>query len=139
MKQNAFSSVTRIHAWGHKLPLYNRLTTQYKGQLQSYKIQFETATPNVIIGKYFKCWIPHVICFSLEGLLKFTKSVQRLGYALKGQGDRVHFPVGARGFLLRHRVQIGSGAHQPTYPMGTRDSFNGGNAGGISCRPPASI
>jgi hypothetical protein len=45
-------------------------------------------------------------------------------------------------FSLQHRVQNGSGAHPPSYPMGIRGSFPGGKAAGawswtltsISCR-----
>jgi len=29
------------------------------------------------------------------------------------------------GFLIRHRVQTGSGAHPASYPMGRVDSFSG--------------
>jgi hypothetical protein len=38
--------------------------------------------------------------------------------------------VGAGNFSPHHRVQNGSGAHQPSYPMGTRDSFPWGKAAG---------
>jgi hypothetical protein len=34
-------------------------------------------------------------------------------------GLRVRFPVGAGNFSIHHRVQIGSGAYQASYPMDT--------------------
>jgi hypothetical protein len=34
------------------------------------------------------------------------------------------------GMFFHHRVQIGSGAHQAPYPMGTRGSFPGGKWSG---------
>jgi hypothetical protein len=52
-----------------------------------------------------------------------------LGYGLEDRGCRVRFPAGAGNFSLHHRcVQNGSGAHPPSYPMGTRGSFPGGKA-----------
>jgi hypothetical protein len=48
-----------------------------------------------------------------------------LGYGLDDQGSRVRFLAGAGNFSLHHRVQNGSGAHPPSYPMGTRCSFPG--------------
>jgi hypothetical protein len=53
-----------------------------------------------------------------------------LGYGLDGRGSRVQFPAGAGNFSLHHRVQNCSGAHQASYPMGTRGSFPGGKAAG---------
>jgi hypothetical protein len=46
-----------------------------------------------------------------------------LGYGLDGQRSRVRFPAGAGNVSLHYRVQNGSGAHQNSYPMGTRGSF----------------
>jgi len=46
-----------------------------------------------------------------------------LGYGLDGRGVRV--PIGAENFSPHHRVQNGSGAHRPSYPIGTRGSFSG--------------
>jgi hypothetical protein len=43
-----------------------------------------------------------------------------LGYGLDNRGFRVQFPAGAGNFSLHHRVQNGSGAHEASYPMGTR-------------------
>jgi hypothetical protein len=51
-----------------------------------------------------------------------------LGYGLDDRGSRVRLPAGAANFSLHHRVQIGSGAHPASYPMGTRGSFPGGKA-----------
>jgi hypothetical protein len=48
-----------------------------------------------------------------------AQSVQWLGYGLDDRGSRVRFPAGAGNFSLPHRVQNGSGAHPPSYPMGT--------------------
>jgi hypothetical protein len=53
-----------------------------------------------------------------------------LGYGLDDRGSRFRFPVGAGNFSLHHRVQNGSGAHQASYPMGTRGSFPGDKAAG---------
>jgi hypothetical protein len=46
-----------------------------------------------------------------------------LGYGLDDRGSKVRFPAGARNFSLHHRVQNGSGAHPPSYPMNTRALF----------------
>jgi hypothetical protein len=46
-----------------------------------------------------------------------------LGYELDDRGVRVL--AGAGNFSLHHRVQTGSGAHPPSYPMGTMGSFPG--------------
>jgi hypothetical protein len=45
-------------------------------------------------------------------------------------GSRVRFPAETGNFSLHHPVQNGSGAHQASYPMGSRDSFPGGKAAG---------
>jgi hypothetical protein len=46
-----------------------------------------------------------------------------MDYGLDDRGSRVRFQAGAGNFSLHHRVQIGSGAHPASYPMGTRVSF----------------
>jgi hypothetical protein len=51
-------------------------------------------------------------------------------YGLDDRGSRVRFPVRVGNFSLQHRVQNGSGAHSPSYPMGTRGSFPGGKVAG---------
>jgi hypothetical protein len=51
-----------------------------------------------------------------------------MGYGLEVRGSRVRFPVEAENFSLRHRVQNGSGAHPPSYPISTGGSFPGGKA-----------
>jgi hypothetical protein len=48
-----------------------------------------------------------------------------LGYGLDDQDSRVRFPAGVGNFSLHHRIQNGSGAHPPSYPMGTEGSFPG--------------
>jgi hypothetical protein len=53
-----------------------------------------------------------------------------LGYGLDDRGSRVRFPAGTGNFSLHHRVQIGSGAHPASYPMGKGGSFPGGKAAG---------
>jgi hypothetical protein len=54
-----------------------------------------------------------------------------LGYGLDNRGSRVRFPVRAGNFSLHHRcVQNGSGAHLPSYPLGTRGSFSRGKTAG---------
>jgi hypothetical protein len=39
-------------------------------------------------------------------------------YGLDDPMMEVQIPVGAANFSLRHRVQIGSGAHPASYPVG---------------------
>jgi hypothetical protein len=53
-----------------------------------------------------------------------------LGYGLDDRGSRIRFPAGAVNFSLHHCVQIGSGTHPASYPVGTRGSFPGGIAAG---------
>jgi hypothetical protein len=53
-----------------------------------------------------------------------------LGYGLDDRGSRVRFSAGAGNFSLHHRVQNGSGAHPPSYQMGTSGSFPGGKVAG---------
>jgi hypothetical protein len=53
-----------------------------------------------------------------------------LGYGLDNRGSRVRFPAGAGNFSLYHRVQNGSGAHPPSYLMGTGGSFPVSRAAG---------
>jgi hypothetical protein len=53
-----------------------------------------------------------------------------LGYGLDDRGSRVRSPAGAGNFSLHHRVQNGSGAHQASYSVDTRDSFPGSKAAG---------
>jgi hypothetical protein len=40
-----------------------------------------------------------------------------------GWTTEVQFPAGAGIFFLCHCIQSSSGAHSPSYPMGTRSSF----------------
>jgi hypothetical protein len=53
-----------------------------------------------------------------------------LDYGLDDRGSRFRFPAGAGNFSLHNHVQNCSGAHQSSYPMGTRGSFPGGKAAG---------
>jgi hypothetical protein len=62
-----------------------------------------------------------------------------LGYGLDDRGSRVRFSAEAGDFSLHHSVQIGSGAHPASYPMGTRGSFPGGKAAGVWSWPLTSI
>jgi hypothetical protein len=48
-----------------------------------------------------------------------------LGYGLDDRDSRVRLSEEACNFSLHHRVQNGAGAHQASYPMGTRGSFPG--------------
>jgi hypothetical protein len=50
-------------------------------------------------------------------------------YGLDDRGVRVQVPVGSE-FSLLHIVQIGSGAHPASYPMGTGGPFPRGNVAG---------
>jgi hypothetical protein len=52
------------------------------------------------------------------------------GLGLDNRGSRVRFPAEAGNFSLHHRVQDGSGAHPPSYPMGSRGSFPAGKVAG---------
>jgi hypothetical protein len=51
------------------------------------------------------------------------------GYGLNDRAVGVRVPVGTR-FSPLHNVQIGSGAHSASYPIGTGGSFPGGKAAG---------
>jgi hypothetical protein len=62
-----------------------------------------------------------------------------LSYGLDDRVSRVWFPAGAGDFSLHNRVQNGSAAHPASYPMGTRDSFPGGEAAGAWSWPLTSI
>jgi hypothetical protein len=46
-----------------------------------------------------------------------------VGYGLDDRDSSFRFPAGTGNFSLHHSVQNGSGAHQTSYPMGTRGSF----------------
>jgi hypothetical protein len=52
------------------------------------------------------------------------------GGGLDDRGVGVRFPVGSRISVLRV-VQIDSGAHPASYPMGTGGLFRGGKAAGV--------
>jgi hypothetical protein len=83
---------------------------------------------NIGIYILFSC-----ICYNhCSNLLSFGDSSVgiALGYGLDERGSCVRFPAGARNFSLHHRVQNGAGAHQASYPMGTRGSFPGGKEAG---------
>jgi hypothetical protein len=62
-----------------------------------------------------------------------------LGYGLDDRSSRVRFSEGAGNFSLHHRVQNGSGAHPPSYPMGTWGSIPGGKVAGAWSWPLTSI
>jgi hypothetical protein len=53
-----------------------------------------------------------------------------LRYRLDDRGSTFRFPAGAGNISLHHRVQNDSGAHAPSYPMGTRGSFPGSKEAG---------
>jgi hypothetical protein len=48
--------------------------------------------------------------------------------SLDDRGSRVPFPAGVGNIFIHHRVQISSGAHLASYPMGTGGSFPEGKA-----------
>jgi len=52
------------------------------------------------------------------------------GYGLDDRMIGVRLPAEAGYFSLRYRVQTGSGAHPPSYPMGTAGAFPAGKAAG---------
>jgi len=60
---------------------------------------------------------------------KVSASMQNFDLVHVGWMAGVQFPVRAGHFLL-HRVQTGFGAHQASYPLGTRGSFPGVTAAG---------
>jgi hypothetical protein len=49
-----------------------------------------------------------------------------LGYWLDDRMIGIRIPAGAGSFSLRHRVQVGCGAHPASYPMDTGGCFPGG-------------
>jgi hypothetical protein len=53
-----------------------------------------------------------------------------LGYGLGDRGSTARLSAGAGNFSLQHRIQIGSGAHLASYPMGKRGSFTRGKVAG---------
>jgi hypothetical protein len=83
-------------------------------------------------------------CIDLFILLSFKSRDSSVGiargYGLDDRRSRVRVPAGAGNFSLHHRVQIGSGAHPASYPMGTRGSYPGGKAAGREAdhSPPSS-
>jgi hypothetical protein len=63
-----------------------------------------------------------------------------LGYGLDDRGSGVRFSAGDGYFSIYHRcVKNGSGAHQASYPVGTRVSFPWGKAAGAWSRSFTSI
>jgi hypothetical protein len=64
----------------------------------------------------------------IEIILKLVDRTEMKWYISNWAG--VQFPGRSNGFSLLHSVQIGPGAHPASYPMGTGDSFSGGNAAG---------
>jgi hypothetical protein len=52
------------------------------------------------------------------------------GYGLDARMFGILFPAEAGNFSPRHHIQIGSGAHPTSYPMGTRGSSPGDKAAG---------
>jgi hypothetical protein len=81
-------------------------------------------------------WLPHLLSlrnYSGAGIVQPYSAGLRTGWSV------VRAPVGARNFSLRHRVEIGSGAHPASYIMGSRGSFPAGNAAGKWSWPLTSI
>jgi hypothetical protein len=60
-------------------------------------------------------------------------------YGLDDRGSGVRFPVEPEKFSLLHRVQTGSGAHLPSYPMVTGGYFPGNKAAGAWSWPLTSL
>jgi hypothetical protein len=58
------------------------------------------------------------------------QNYHRPGVICRYRDGRGLFPAGARDFSLFYSVQIGSGAHPASYPMGTEGDFPGGKAAG---------
>jgi hypothetical protein len=76
------------------------------------------------IGYYIYQRKDKVLNAILFGLWPITQWVS-LGYRLDDRGSRVWFPARAGNVSLHHCVQIGSGSHPASYPMGTKGSFPG--------------
>jgi hypothetical protein len=82
---------------------------------------FVEITKSTII--IFTSFNAHIFLFNADVIFTY--------YGPDDRGSRVRFPAGAGNFFLHHRIQTGSGAHPPSYPMGTRDSFPVGKAVGM--------
>jgi hypothetical protein len=54
--------------------------------------------------------------------------LSRYSSGLRAGRSGVLVPAGTGYFSLHHRAQTVSGSHSASYPMGTRDSFPGGEA-----------
>jgi hypothetical protein len=54
----------------------------------------------------------------VPGRILFRARLYSTGLRAGHRDSRVRFPTGSGNFSLHHRVQNGSGAHQPPYPIG---------------------
>jgi hypothetical protein len=83
----------------------------------------------------WKCRTPHVrIPTKMSKRMYIFRSqeiAQWYNASLRAGWSGVWVPAGTGNFSLHHRVQIGSGAHPASYPMGTRGSFLGGKTAGV--------
>jgi hypothetical protein len=74
--------------------------------------------------------IHQLLCYKLSLVCIVTDC------GLDGQGL---IPSKGKRFFTLYSIQIGSGAHPPSYPMGSWASFSRGKAPGADCSPPTSV
>jgi hypothetical protein len=82
---------------------------------------------------------PIIDPFRYFGKSRDSSACIATGYGLDDRMIGVRFPAGAGNFSLQHRIQTGSGAHLPSYPVGTEGPFPGGKAAGAWSWPLTSI
>jgi hypothetical protein len=77
-----------------------------------------TSTPQYVSMAW--CLVKHRENFTFHAFCSVSIA---LGYGLDDRGSRLQFPAGAGNFSLHHSVQIGSGVHPVSYPMGIGGLF----------------
>jgi len=116
-------------AWELKVSVYwNVWNANYdtRGERERGRINIRSsATANKIsyIGIETIC-SAYLVCRGSSVSIKSGLRAGRPGFYLIPDSDNDGI------FSLCHRDQTGSGAHQASYPVGTRDSFPGGKAAG---------
>jgi hypothetical protein len=122
----------------NRMPLEPRLISASFG---SWLLLISIKLPNIqgatalcrheLAGLKLLCLIQHVLLLFLLPILRGGVGItQRYSAGLRAGWSGVQFPAGVENFTLHHRVQIGSGPHPASYPVGTRGCFSGGKAAG---------
>jgi hypothetical protein len=105
-----------------------------EGSLSLYNFSqppFTSSWVKIFSSKLWRSHTPPIYILPSRREIKFyTHTTAALDYGPDDRGPRVRFPAGGGNFSPHHRVQTGSGAHPPFYPIGTRDSFPAGKAAG---------